>query len=112
MTYLMFWIVVTCICTLMAFTFIRACIDSIIDDLRKINNCPNANRLCINPFKSKRILLSRTERSFDVPDIIIRGNKIDFIESASNLGVIFIDRLTRSNNFNIIMRKEVEVAVV
>ena len=33
--------------------------------------------------------MSRTKRVFDVPDIIIRGNKIDFVESAFNLGVNF-----------------------
>ena len=46
----------------------RLCIDSINDDLLKINNWANANGLCINPSK------------FDVPDIIIRGNKIYFVK--------------------------------
>ena len=31
---------------------IRLYIDSINDDLRKINNWANANGLCINPFKA------------------------------------------------------------
>ena len=68
---------------------IRLFIDSINDDLQKIYNWANANGLCINPSKSKCLLFSRTKRPFDVADIIIRGNKIDFVESASNLGVIF-----------------------
>ena len=67
---------------------IRLCIDSINDDLRKINNWANANGLCINPSKSKCSLLSKTKRAFHEPDIIIKGNKIVFVESASNLGVI------------------------
>ena len=53
----------------------------------KICNWNNANGPCINPSKSKCLLLSRTKRTFDVPDNIIRGNKIDFVESASNLGI-------------------------
>ena len=59
--------------------------DLINDDLRKINNLDNANGLCINPSKSKCLYLSRTKRAFNVPDIIIRGNKIDFVESPYNL---------------------------
>ena len=37
---------------------IRICIDLINDDLRKIDNWANANGLCINPSKSKCLLLS------------------------------------------------------
>ena len=74
---------------------IRLRIDSINDD----------DQLCINPSKSKGLLLSRTKRAFDAPDIIIRRNKIDFLESAFNMGVIFNDRLTRSNHNNIIVDK-------
>ena len=84
---------------------IRLCIDSINDDLRKIDNWAYANGLCINPSKSKCLLVSRTKRAIDVPDIIIRGNKIDFAESASSRGVIFNGWLTWSNHINYIVRK-------
>ena len=47
------------------------------DDLRKINNWANANGFSIYPSKSNCLLLSRTKRAFDVPDII-RRYKIDF----------------------------------
>ena len=40
-----------------------------------------------------------------MPDIIIRGKKIDFVESVFNLGVIFNGRLTWSNYINVIMGK-------
>ena len=40
-----------------------------------------------------------------MPDIIIRGNKINFVESEYNLGVIFNGRLTWSNKINVIMGK-------
>ena len=44
--------------------------------------------------KSKCLLLSRTKKAFDVPDIVIGGNKIDFVEPATNLGVICNGRLS------------------
>ena len=72
----MFWIIVAYICTLMTFSFIRICINFINDDLWKIVNWANANGLCINPSKSKCLLLSRTKIAFDVPDIIIGGTKL------------------------------------
>ena len=53
----------------------------------------------------KSLWLSRTKRAFDVPDIIIRSNKIDFVESASNLGDIFNGWLTWSNHINVIVGK-------
>ena len=49
------------------------------------------------------LLLSRTNKAFDVPDIIIRGNKIDFVESATYLNIIFNGRLTWSNHINVIV---------
>ena len=68
---------------------IRICTDSINDDLRTIDNWANANGLCINPYKSKCLLLFRTNKTFDMPGIIIGDNKIDFVESTSYMGVIF-----------------------
>ena len=38
-------------------------------------------------------------------DIIIRGNKIDFVELTSNLSVIFNCRLKWSNHVNVIVGK-------
>ena len=54
---------------------IRLCIDSINDDLRKIDNWGNANGHCINSSKSKCLLLSRTKRTFDVT-ILLGGTKL------------------------------------
>ena len=65
----------------------------------------NANGFCLNPSKSKCLLLSRTEKAYHAPDIFIRGNKIDFVKSTSNLDIIFKDRLTWSNHINVILGK-------
>ena len=62
-----------------------------------------ANEFSINPPKSKCLLLTRTNRAFAVPEIIIRGNKIDFVESLTNLGIIFNSRLIWSNHINVIV---------
>ena len=59
----------------------------------------------MNSSKSKCLLLSRTKRAFDVPAIIVRGNKIDFVESASNPDIIFNGRLTWSSHINVIVEK-------
>ena len=56
--------------------------------------------LYINPCKSKCLLLSGTKKTFDVYDIII-----DFVESASNLGVIFNGPPTWPNHINVIVLK-------
>ena len=72
---------------------VKHCIDSINCDLRKVDNWAKANGLRISPFKSKCLLISRTKRAFVVPNITIKGNKIDVVESATNLGITFNGRL-------------------
>ena len=71
----------------MTFSFIGAHVlrisDYVLIRSTMIYNWAKASGLCINPSKSKCLLLSRTKRAFVVPDIIIRGNKINFVESAN-----------------------------
>ena len=69
-------------------------------DLQKVDYRAKANGLYINPSKSKYLLLSRTMRAFVEPNIIIKGNKMDFIESTTSLGIFFNGRLTWSNHIN------------
>ena len=38
-----------------------------------------------------------------MPNIIIRGNKVNFVESATNLGITFNGQLTWSNHINVIV---------
>ena len=63
------------------------------NDLWKIDKWAKANELCMNLSKFKCLLHSRAKGAFNVLNIIIRGNKIDFVESPANLRVIFICRL-------------------
>ena len=46
-------------------------------------------------------MLSRKNILFIIPGLIIKGNKIDFAESAANLGIVFNDRLSWSNHINV-----------
>ena len=63
---------------------VNHCVDSINCVLPKVDNCAKAIGLCINPSKSKCLLFSSTKRAFVASDIIIRGNRVDFVESATN----------------------------
>ena len=67
-------------------------IDSINWDLQKVDNWAKANGL-------------RIKRAFVVPDTTIKGNKIYFVESATNLGITFNGRLSWSNHINVIVGK-------
>ena len=106
----MFWIIVAYICTLMTFSFIGAHILRISNYvLIRLTMTYGKLTTGLIPMVyinlSKCLLLSRTKRAFDGPDIIIKGNKNDFVRSASNLGIIFNGRLTRSNHINVIAGK-------
>ena len=59
----------------------------------------------MNSSKSKYFLLSRIKSVFDIPDIIIGGNKFDFVESASNLCVFLCGHLMWFTHINIIVVK-------
>ena len=76
MIYQMFWLAAVFIC--------------------RIDSWASVNDLCLNRSKSKCIMLSRTNISFVIPGLSIKGNEIDFNESATNLDIIFNDRLSWS----------------
>ena len=69
----------------------------------KIDSWAWANGLCINPSKSKCIMLSRTNVSFVITGLSTKGNKIYFVGSAKNLGIVFNDRLSWSIHINVIV---------
>ena len=67
-------------------------IDSRLDYINrylvKIVNWASANGLHITPSKSKCIIVSNSNRSFVISGLSIRGNKIDFVKSATNLAIV------------------------
>ena len=70
---------------------IDSCVDCINRDLVRIDNWASTNELGINPSKFKCIILSKSDRSFVIPALSIRGNKIDFV---------FNSRLSWSNHIS------------
>ena len=67
--------------------------------MRKIDIWATNNGLCINPTKSKCILIHRSNRNItnDI-QIKISSNVIEFVSCSKNLGVIFNSKLTWSNH--------------
>ena len=63
-----------------------------IDSCLDYNNRNLVRLICINLFKFKCIMLSRTDRSFVIPELSIRENNINFVESAINLDIVFNGR--------------------
>ena len=72
---------------------IDTCLHLINRDLDRIDNLASANKLCINPSKSKFIMLSRTNISSVIPGLSIKGNKIDVVRSTTNLRIVFNSKL-------------------
>lgn len=79
-------------------------INKINNDLKQLHRWALANGLCINPNKSKCLLIrkKRTNPIFD-NQIVINDKIIDFVPTAKNLGIIFNSTLTWSNHINAIV---------
>lgn len=70
-------------------------------DLQIVHDWASANGLCINPRKSKCLVIhGRTRKyKFDT-NISLNGQKIEIVDSVKNLGIIFNNTLTWSNHVN------------
>ena len=76
---------------------VAQCIAGINAELERIHNWAKDNCLCINPKKSKCLVISKRSLSLDgITPPCINGDPINFSSSAKNLGVIF----NRSLNWN------------
>jgi len=80
---------------------IKNCVNRINDELNAINNYATTNGLCINPSKSKCIIISkRRTLHTQVPEITIGNQRINLVDSAKNLGIIFNANLTWDTHIN------------
>lgn len=71
------------------------------DDLNKIFLWASANGLCLNPSKSKCIIISKKNLVCSISDdIILNGERIEIVDTAKNLGIIFNSKLTWSDHIN------------
>lgn len=70
-------------------------------DLNSIYCWATANGLCLNPQKSKCIIIRKNSANISVENhISINGQQIQIVNSAKNLGIIFNSNLTWSNHIN------------
>lgn len=70
-------------------------------DLNNIHKWASQNGLCLNPQKSKCLLIhKKTVTPLIEDDIVIDNKKIDIVQTARNLGLVFNSNLTWSNHIN------------
>ena len=65
------------------------------EDLANIHSWSEKNGLCLNPVKSKCLVISR--KAIDTsyfPEIVLNNKQIEFVESARNLGLMFTKTLS------------------
>lgn len=68
------------------------------EDLLRIQNWASANSLCINPLKSKCLVVKpRQLKTLLEPELLINSQKIELVSKAKNLGIIFNNTLTWSD---------------
>lgn len=81
---------------------ISSCICKINHDLERVGNWASNNRLCINPSKSKCIVISKRKTPVhESYSISINNSMIYIAQTSSNLGVTFNENLTWTNHINI-----------
>lgn len=85
---------------------IHSCVANINNDLNRIHSWAEDNGLCINPLKSKCMLLSKRNCNLNLDfEIKINNTVIGLVESSSNLGVTFNSQLSWTNHINIVVGK-------
>lgn len=76
------------------------------EDLYKILNWSQSNGLCLNPTKSKCLVISRTpiDTSY-FPQIRLNSEPIEFVDSAKNLGITFSKTLKWNDHIRLTIGK-------
>lgn len=76
------------------------------DDLKNIYLWATSNNLCLNPRKSKCIVIHKKTTKINTNfDVMLNNQRIELVSSAKNLGIIFNNNLTWSNHVNSIVGK-------
>jgi len=81
------------------------CVVNINNDLRAVTNWARENDLCLNPAKTKYIVISR--KPVDTCDIrlYIDDIEIELVQKAKNLGIIFNSKLSFDDHINLTVAK-------
>lgn len=74
-------------------------------DLQKLLEWSRRNLLMVNPAKTKAMLINRSRFSPRTPDLFLGNEMIEFVEQASNLGMIFTSNLSWDPQVNQQCRK-------
>lgn len=83
----------------------RQCIVNINSDLQAVNNWASANDLCLNPAKSKYLVISRKPVNACDIRLYIDDVEIELVEKAKNLGIIFNSKLSFDDHINLTVAK-------
>lgn len=78
---------------------ISQCTARLNDDLKRVSLWADVNGLSLNPRKSKcMIMRKRTQKVCETPNVCINDQRIEIVNKAKNLGVIFNNTLTWSDH--------------
>lgn len=76
------------------------------EDLERLAEWANSNSLCVNPRKSKAIILHRRQVNLNnIPRLKILNDDIEFVESAKNLGLTIDERLSWDKHISLAVGK-------
>lgn len=80
---------------------VNSAIQNLNEDLNKINIWASANGLCLNPKKTKCLVIHKRslKLNFDI-NVLIGNQRIELISSIRNLGIVFNNTLTWCNHVN------------
>lgn len=80
---------------------IEQCVLTLNTELKHIYEWATANGLSINPKKSKYLVIQKRSTITDhIPDIFLGDERIERVNTAKNLGIIFNKNLTWGNHIN------------
>ena len=83
----------------------RQCAIDINSDLNAVSNWAKENGLCLNPAKSKYLVISRKPVNYCDIRLYIDDMEIELVQKAKNLGIVFNNRLTFSDHVNLTVAK-------
>lgn len=82
-------------------TNIDDCVHKLNEDLDRIHNWTTANGLCLNPSKSKCLVITpKSMKALLEPDIFLNNQRIELVKTTKNLGIIFNNTLTWYDHIN------------
>lgn len=80
---------------------INDCLIKLNDDLGHVYTWATSNGLCLNPIKSKCLMIySKSIKLSIKPEVVLNNQLIEIVQTTKNLGIIFNNNLTWSDHIN------------